>query len=122
MTKIQNEKQYKATMIRIEELILLVDEDTPADNKESVELVLLSNLVADYEALTYPIKHPSLIDVLKLRMFEMNLTQRSLATILGVSTSRVNEYLSGKSEPTLKVARVMNRKLSIDADIILGVS
>jgi len=33
---------------------------------------------------------------------------------LGVSPSRVSEYLSGKSEPTLKVARDLNKKLNID--------
>ncbi|MEZ3589778.1 MAG: transcriptional regulator [Muribaculaceae bacterium] len=30
-------------------------------------------------------------------------------------------YISGKSEPTLKVAREMSRKLNIDANIVLGV-
>lgn len=122
MTRIKNEKQYKAAMERIEELLPLVTEDTPEDHKDSVELVLLSNLVADYEEVAYPVRTPSLIDILKLRMYEMNLTQKGLAEMLDVSPSRVNEYLSGKSEPTLKVARSMNQKLSIDANIILGVS
>ncbi|MDL2230281.1 helix-turn-helix domain-containing protein [Alistipes sp. OttesenSCG-928-L06] len=122
MARIENAAQYKAAMDRIEELLPLVNEDTAVEDKNSVELVLLSELVAEYEEYIYPIKTPSLIDILKLRMYEMGLTQKMLAEILGVSTSRVNEYLTGKSEPTLKVARDMNRKLSIDADIILGVS
>jgi HTH-type transcriptional regulator/antitoxin HigA len=41
--------------------------------------------------------------------------------MLGVSTSRVSEYLTGKSEPTLKVAREISKKLNIDAHLILGV-
>lgn len=41
--------------------------------------------------------------------------------LLGVSTSRISEYLNGKSEPTLKVAREISRKLKIDASIVLGV-
>lgn len=122
MTRIKNEKQYNAAMERIEELLLLVTEDTPEEDKNSVELVLLSNLVADYEELTYPVRRPSLTDVLKLRMYEMKLTQKALAELLGVSPSRVNEYMTGKSEPTLKVARNIYSKLSIDADIILGIS
>ena len=122
MTRIENEKQYKAAMERIEELLPLVTEDTPEDDKNSVELVLLSNLVADYDEVNYPISTPTLTDVLKLRMYELNLTQKALADMLGVSPSRVNEYLTGKSEPTLKVARSINRELSIDANIILGVS
>ncbi|MBR1774937.1 MAG: helix-turn-helix transcriptional regulator [Bacteroidales bacterium] len=41
--------------------------------------------------------------------------------LLGVSPSRVSEYLSGKSEPTLKIGREMSKKLNIDADVVLGV-
>ena len=121
MTRIETETQYDAAIARIEELMPLVTENTPEDDRNSIELVLLSNLVADYEEITYPVKTPSLIDVLKLRMYERNLTQKALADLLGVSPSRVNEYLTGKSEPTLKVARTMSVKLAIGADIILGV-
>ena len=32
-----------------------------------------------------------------------------------------SEYLSGKSEPTLKVAKEISRQLNIDANIVLGV-
>ncbi|GHT62445.1 hypothetical protein AGMMS50239_15770 [Bacteroidia bacterium] len=68
----------------------------------------------------YPIGKPSLNDVLKLRMYEMDLTQKSLAELLGISAPRVSEYLTGKSEPTFQVACKMHRKLNIDANIILG--
>ncbi len=121
MAKIENEKQYKAAMERIEELLPIVGEETSEDDRYSVELVLLSNLVADYDESHYPVLKPSLPDVLKLRMYEMGLTQKNISELLGVSPSRVSEYLTGKSEPTLKVAREMCRKLSIDASIILGV-
>ncbi len=120
MVRIENESQYQAAMARIEELLPLVTEETPATDKRSVELVLLSNLVADYDDEHYPVKSPSLSEVLKLRMYEMNLTQRSLANIVGVSPARMNEIISGKREPTLKVARDISIKLSIDANIVLG--
>ena len=121
MTRIENEIQYRAAMARVEELLVIVDEETPEDNISSVELVLLSNLIADYDEVHFPIKQPSLASVLKLRIYEMGLTQKKIAEMLGVSPSRISEYLSGKSEPTLKVAREMCQKLSIDANIILGV-
>ena len=121
MAKIENEMQYKAAMARIEELLPLVTEDTPEDDKNSVELILLSNLVADYDDAHYPISTPSLGEVLKLRMYEMGISQKGLAGLLGVSAPRISEYLSGKSEPTLKIARLIHQKLNIDADIILGV-
>jgi len=34
----------------------LVTEETPEDDRNSIELVLLSNLVADYERERYPIE------------------------------------------------------------------
>lgn len=121
MTKIENEIQYQSAMLRINELLELVNDDTPVEDVRSVELVLLSNLVADYEDEHYPIKKPTLIETLKLRMFEMGLNQSALASLLGMNQSKVSEIISGKSEPTLKQARKIAKELNIDAAIVLGV-
>ncbi len=120
MTAINNESQYKAMMQRIDELLIIVDDNTPENDVNSVELVLLSNLVADYDNKYYPVGKPTLQDILKLRMYEMKLTQKNIAELLGVSPSRVSEYITGKNEPTLKVARQICVKLSVDATIVLG--
>ena len=121
MTRIESEKQYQAAMARIEELLPLVTEDTPEDDIHSVELVLLSNLVADYDDAHYPVEAPGLIDVLRLRMYEMKLSQKAMAELIGISASRLNEILTGKREPTLQIARAICINLSIDASIVLGV-
>lgn len=121
MAKIKTEKQYKAACARIEELLRVVGNDTPTDDKNFLELDLISDLVADYEDEHYPIKTPSLVDVIKLRMYEMGINQTKLSELLGVSPSRVSDYLTGRCEPTLKIAREISRKLNIDADIVLGV-
>ena len=121
MTKIQDKNAYDATMARIEELLPLVNDETPLTDKNLVELDLLSELVSEYEDEHYPIKSPSLIDVLKLRMYEMGLNQTKLSELLEVSPSRISDYFSGRCEPTLNVARKMNQKLGIDANVILGV-
>jgi len=57
---------------------------------------------------------------MRLCMAEMGLCQKALAELLGVSPSRISEYMTGKAEPALKVARLLNQKLDIDADLILG--
>ena len=49
MAKIKTEKQYKAACSRIEELLKVVSNDTPTDDKNFLELDLISDLVADYE-------------------------------------------------------------------------
>jgi HTH-type transcriptional regulator/antitoxin HigA len=121
MTKINNKLEYNVFSERMEELLQLVDNDTTTTDKNLAELGIISALVADYEEEHYPITAPTLVDVIKLRMYEMKLNQIKLSEMLGVSTSRVSEYLTGKSEPTLKVAREISKKLNIDAHIILGV-
>lgn len=121
MTRIENEMQYSSAMQRINELLKIVSDDTPENDVNNVELVLLSNLVADYEDEHYPISKPSLIDVLKLRMYELGLNQSALASLLGMNQSKVSEIISGKSEPTLKQARTISQKLDISPAIVLGV-
>lgn len=121
MAKIENEIQYEWAIKRVEELLPLVDDNTPLDDPHSIELELLSNMVADYSDEHYAIGEPTLIDIIKLRMYEMGLTQASLGRLLNISPSRISEILSGKSEPTLKMARAISINLNIDANIVLGV-
>ena len=121
MAKIKNEKQYQAACERINELLKLVGNDTPADNKDMVELDLLSDLVADYEEEHYPVAAPTLVETIKLRLFEMGLTQVRLANMLGLSSARVSEIMNGKSEPSLKIGREISRQLNIDPAIVLGI-
>ena len=121
MAKIENETQYNWAMARIDELLPKVNDETPDNDPNSIELYLLSSLVQDYEDEHYPIGTPSLIDVLKLRMYEMGLSQAALAKKIGVSPSRICDFLSGKSEPTIKVGRRISKELNIDPAIVLGV-
>lgn len=65
MAKIKTEKQYKAACARIEELLKVVGNDTPADDKNFLELDLISDLVADYEEEHFLVKAPSLVEVIK---------------------------------------------------------
>lgn len=121
MTKIENRTQYDWAVSRVEELLPLVGDDTPLNDPNCIELALLSNLVADYSDEHFSIGTPSLVDVIRLRMYEMKLTQQGLAQLIGVSPSRVSEILTQKSEPTLNIARKISQKLNIDANVVLGV-
>jgi HTH-type transcriptional regulator/antitoxin HigA len=121
MAKIENKIQYNWAVKRVEELLPKVDDNTPLDDPNSIELELLSNMVADYSEQHFSLGEPTLVDVIKLRMFEMDINQKSLSRLLEVSPSRVSDYLTGKSEPTLPVARKMSKKLGISPSAILGV-
>lgn len=119
MAQIKTEYQYEVFLKKIDALMDIVDDNTPPSDPDYIELDFLTDLVEEYETEHYPIKTPSLVDVLKLRMYEMNLTQAKMAEMIGVSSSRISEYLSGKSEPTLQVAKNIHQKLNINPYIIL---
>ena len=108
-------------MNRIEELLPLVNDNTPVDDPNYLELDMLSDMVEEYEDIHYPIGKPTLIDIIKLRLYEMGITQSKLAEMLGLSNARVSEILNGKSEPSLKIGRELSRQLNIDPEIVLGV-
>ncbi len=85
------------------------------------ELIRLGNMVADYDEVYHSLGDPSPIDMIEFRMYEMGLTQMDLAEMIGVSQSRIADFLSGNSKPTLKEGRLLSQKLDIDPEIVLGV-
>lgn len=91
MGKIENKEQYNWAVGRVEELLSLVNDDTPANDSKSIELKLLSELVADYSEEHFAIGEPTLVDLLQLRMYEMGIHQKRLAKMLNVSQLRVSE-------------------------------
>ncbi len=121
MKHIITKEQYDWAVARVEELLALPDTKEEMQSPEGIELQVLSELVANYSEENFSIGKPKLVDVIKLRMYEMGITQLALSKLIGVSPSRVSEYLSGKSEPTLQVARLISQRLNINADIVLGV-
>lgn len=118
---IKSEKEYQVIVERIEELLSHSENIENSESKGFVELNLLSDLVADFEEKHFPILPLTLPEAIRLRMHERSMSQKALSDYLGVSTSRISEYLNGKSEPTLKVAREISRKLNIEPSIVLGV-
>ena len=64
MTKIENEQQYEWAVARVEQLLPLVTDETPLTDPNSIELELLSNLVADYSDEHYAIGKPSTLHII----------------------------------------------------------
>ena len=92
------EEQYEFALARIEELLPLVTEETPANDRNAVELTMMSDIVIEYEKEHYPIAKPSVADLIELSLEEKEMTQRQLASLIGVSPSRVNDYVSGRAD------------------------
>ena len=90
MAKIKSEAAYDAALKRIEYLEDFVDDETPTTDPNALELDMLIDLVEEYEAIHYPIGKPSLMETIKLRMYEMGLNIKGIAGLLGISTAKQN--------------------------------
>ena len=52
-------EQYEFALARIEELLPLVDDNTPANDRNAIELSVMSEVVIAYEKRHYPIGKPT---------------------------------------------------------------
>src|SRR5690554_3745539 len=119
MEKSIEHKTYVKAVIRMKDLLKEVNNDTPEYDPQMIELLEVSDIVEQYEEHHFPIGLPTLKEMIELRMYEMGLKRKDLATLLNTSASRVSEYLNGRREITLNVAKALHHKLNIDSDIIL---
>ena len=62
MGKITKE-QYDFALARIEDLLPMVDDNTPANDRNAVELTRMSNVVIDYEKEDFPINKPTVATI-----------------------------------------------------------
>lgn len=105
---------------RIEELLPLVNDSTPVNDPNSVELALMSDIVEEYEKMHYPIEKPTPSELIKEGLEAKKMTQKQLSKEIGVSPSRVNAFVSGKSEPGLSLAGRICRILDIMPEAMLS--
>ena len=116
-----SKQQYEYALNRIEELLPLVTDETPASDKNAIELTIVSDVVEAYEKLHYPIAKPTIGELISLSIEEKGMTQKQLAKELGVSPSRVSDYISGRAEPTLRIARAICLILGTAPAAMLGI-
>jgi HTH-type transcriptional regulator/antitoxin HigA len=120
-----SDNKYEKVMNQIE---LLLQKSTHLGGFEKLsdsekELLKSLSLVAEkYEddIPLMPIKTPNtLIEMIRYKMFEMNIKQKQLAKLLEMSEARISEVLSGKRKINIELAKKLHLKLNIDADFIL---
>jgi len=119
MNKVTKE-QYEFALERVEQLLPMIDDSTPVNNKDAIELSMMSDIVIAYEKEHYPIGLPAVSELIELSLGEKGMTQKELAGKIGISPSRINDYVSGRSEPTLRMARLLCRTLDISPAVMLG--
>ena len=111
---IRNEKDYEATLTRIEEIW-----DAEPGTRESDELEVLSVLVEAYEDRHYPIDPPDPVEAIKFRMEQTGLRRKDLEPLIG-HRGRVSEVLNRKRPLTLDMIRNLSEGLGISADVLVA--
>jgi len=123
--KINDRKEYDEVMKRIEKLLQKSTRSGGVKHllaKELETLKKLSLMAEKYEDSIplMPIKTPTTItEMIRYKMFEMNLRQKQLAKMLEISETRISELLTGKRKINIELAKKLHSKLNIDAHFIL---
>lgn len=124
-TEIKYRKEYDEVMEQIEVLLHKSTQLGGFDKLSSLEkqrLTALSLQAEHYEDSLplMPIKVPkTLEEMLRYKMYEKDMKQKQLASILGISEAFISGLLSGKRKLTIDLAKKLHVKLGIDAEFLL---
>ena len=106
-TIIKNEEQYYTALERMEEIFHATDEPALSD-----EFDLLSLLIRKYEEDHFPVEEADPIQVIKMKMDYLGLSQKDLIPYFG-SKSTASKILSYKAPLTLKHVWLLSHKLDL---------
>lgn len=108
-----SKEQYEFANNRMEELLKKMTEDTPDNDPLMLELDIVSDIVEQYETEHFPIPVPTLGAIISDALRDAGMTGKELAKKLGISPSRVSDYINNKTEPSLRIASSMCSILDI---------
>lgn len=113
---LKSEKQYEELLEWID---LQFDLNLSPESKEGQQLQIALLIVKQYEDEHYQIPSPDPIEIVKLKMEERGLKSKDLVTWIG-SKAYVSALLNRKKPLTLRIAKVLHRKLGIPAAVLLA--
>ena len=123
--EIQNLDDYIEIMNKIEFFIHKATknggvETLPPEDFDALNDLLLMANVYEKNVRNSLLSPPKTIsDALKIKMMQLRLKQKDMATLLGIAESRLSEVLSGKRKVNMELAKKLNRILKIEAEFIL---
>ncbi len=116
--KIGNEKEYKATMKKIDALMKKGEKNLT--DKEAKEIRTLALAAQAYEKSIYTIPAPKTFEgLIELKMYERRLKQKELAKLLGIGEPKLSQIMSRKRKPDLAFLKAAHEHLGIDGNILL---
>jgi HTH-type transcriptional regulator/antitoxin HigA len=113
---IKTEKEYEDLLDWVDKQF---DLNHAPESKEGGKLQIALLLIKQYEDQHYPVPSPDPIEIVKQKMAENGLMNKDLANWIG-SKGYVSALLSGKKPLTLRIAKVLHKKLGIPAEVLLA--
>ncbi len=129
MKTITTRSEYNTLMARHEEIIAHATAAGGFENLSKEEVDEFGNIVTvcgkyEIEVLKiFPYTGKNSNEVilqLEEEMFRRRMKQKEMASFLGISKSRFNDILNGKTSINIKVAKALHNKLGIDGNLILS--
>jgi len=116
--RIENEKEYNATMKKID--ALMKKGETDLTGKDAKELRMLALAAQAYEKSIYTIPAPRTLEgLIELKMYERKLKQKELARLLGVGEPKLSQIMSNKRKPDVAFLKAAHKLLGIDGNVLL---
>lgn len=116
--KIENEKDYNATMKKID--ALMKKGENRLTGKEAEELRALALEAQAYEKNLYTIPAPRTLEgLIELKMYERRLKQKELARLLGIGEPKLSQIMSKKRKPDVAFLKAIHKLLGIDGNVLL---
>ena len=116
--KIENEREYIATMKKID--ALMKKREKNLTDKEAKEIRTLALAAQAYEKSIYTIPAPKTFEgLIELKMYERRLKQKELAKLLGIGEPKLSQIMSRKRKPDLAFLKAAHEHLGIDGNILL---
>ena len=116
--KIETERDYNATMKKID--ALMKKGEKKLTNKEAEELRTLALAAQAYEKSIYTIPAPKTLEgLIELKMYERRLKQKELARLLGIGDPKLSQIMSKKRKPDVAFLKAAHKLLGIDGNILL---
>ncbi|MEO7311052.1 MAG: helix-turn-helix domain-containing protein [Chitinophagaceae bacterium] len=122
--KIRTDKQYQQVMGLIETFIAKATDGggfhtlKKKDTDELHRLSLLAEYYEDNILKIMPLKI-TIPHIVQNKMMDMDITQKHLATMLGIGTPKLSQILNGKRPPDVPFLKAVHEKLGIDGNAIL---
>jgi HTH-type transcriptional regulator/antitoxin HigA len=116
--KIENEREYNATMKKIDALMKKGEKNLT--DKEAKEIRTLALAAQAYEKSIYTIPAPKTFEgLIELKMYERRLKQKELAKLLGIGEPKLSQIMRRKRKPDLAFLKAAHEHLGIDGNILL---